>query len=172
MAASGQFVAINDVGYAEIVAFLYGEASLLDTRRFEEWIGLLADDMQYTVPLQQDIEGRTGAAPTMDWIDDDLPSLRQRVARYGTPYAYAEQPTSRTRRMITNICVWTREQSDEFDVICNLLVYRHRASRAAEIFCGERRDVLRKTQAGWRIARRTITLDQTALATSSLGILL
>jgi hypothetical protein len=40
---------------AEVTDFLYREADLLDERRYEEWLGLLADDYQYSVPLRMNV---------------------------------------------------------------------------------------------------------------------
>ena len=37
--------------YLEIATFLFDEADLLDSGRFEEWLELLADDVVYEMPL-------------------------------------------------------------------------------------------------------------------------
>jgi len=168
----GQAVPINHPLYAEIAEFLYSEAELLDSRRYSEWIGLMSEDMQYRVPMLQDLQGQKRVvAKQMDWIDDDLESLRMRVARLDTEYAYSEHPPSRVRHLVTNIRVRATAVADEFDVVCNVLVYRNQGGQSVgDIFCGERRDVLRKASDAWRIARRTLTLDQTVMGTGSLGI--
>ena len=36
----------------EIEQFLYREAALLDERRFHDWFALLADDLEYWMPLR------------------------------------------------------------------------------------------------------------------------
>ena len=38
----------------EIEEFLYQEADLLDTRKFREWLDLLADDLVYFMPIRRD----------------------------------------------------------------------------------------------------------------------
>lgn len=40
---------------AEIADFLYREADLLDERRYSEWLGLLTDDYEYSVPLRANV---------------------------------------------------------------------------------------------------------------------
>lgn len=40
---------------AEVTDFLYREADLLDERRYEEWLCLLADDYQYSAPLRMNV---------------------------------------------------------------------------------------------------------------------
>src|SRR5205823_3283906 len=53
-AAGGRSVttlAISDPAYARVAAFLYREAELLDHGRFEEWLELLAAELQYRAPV-------------------------------------------------------------------------------------------------------------------------
>jgi 3-phenylpropionate/cinnamic acid dioxygenase small subunit len=168
----GQAIPTNHAVYAEVAEFLYSEAELLDSRRYSEWMRLMTADMQYTVPMLQDLKGRKAdSASRMDWIDDDFETLRLRVARLDTEYAYSEHPPSRVRHMVTNIRVRATVVPEEFDVVCNLLVYRNQGGQTVgDIFCGERRDVLRKVSGAWRLAKRTLTLDQTLIGTGSLGI--
>lgn len=164
---------VNHRLYAEIAQFLYHEAELLDARCFSEWLGLMAEDMTYRVPLRDDASRELGTSSTrLDWFDDDLDSLRLRVSRLATNQAYAEMPPSRTRHMITNIRVRATLTANEFDVASNILVYRHRDRNSNDVFCGERQDLLRNTDSGWRLVRRTVILDQCVIGTGSLGIFL
>ena len=174
MPGSNGLLPVDHRLYAEIVQFLYHEAELLDARRFSEWLDLMAEDMTYRVPLRDDASRELGTSSTrLDWFDDDLDSLRLRVSRLATNHAYAEMPPSRTRHMITNIRVRATSTANEFDVVSSILVHRHRGDRTpADVFCGERRDLLRNTDDGWRLARRVIMLDQGVIGTGSLGIFL
>ena len=36
----------------QVEQFLYHEAALLDARRFDEWYALLADDLEYWMPVR------------------------------------------------------------------------------------------------------------------------
>ena len=40
----------------EIAEFLYREAELLDERRYEEWLALLADDIRYWMPMRRNVK--------------------------------------------------------------------------------------------------------------------
>src|SRR5258708_33206044 len=40
----------------EIEQFLYHEAALLDERRFPEWIDLIADDINYHMPIRRNVK--------------------------------------------------------------------------------------------------------------------
>jgi 3-phenylpropionate/cinnamic acid dioxygenase small subunit len=173
MAGSNALLPISHPLYAEIVQFLYYEAEILDARRFSEWLDLMAEDVTYRVPLRDDAKRELGTSATrLDWFDDDLNSLKLRVARLATD-AYAESPASQTRHMITNIRVRATSIPSEFEVASNLLVHRNRGRRnPADVFCGERQDLLRNTSTGWRLARRTVVLDQNVIGTGSLGIFL
>ena len=67
----------------------------------------------------------------------------------------------------------TTAQQGELEVSSYFLVYRSRSSEPnPELFSGERRDLLRRTGAGWRLARRTILLDQAVIGARNLSIFL
>ena len=38
---------------SEVEEFLYAEADLLDSRRFDDWLELLADDIHYWMPVRR-----------------------------------------------------------------------------------------------------------------------
>ena len=44
----------------EAEEFLYHEADLLDSRRFDEWLNLLADDIHYWMPLRRTTQAGRG----------------------------------------------------------------------------------------------------------------
>src|SRR5271168_855996 len=102
--------------YNEIVEFLYDEAALLDHQKFDRWAQLLAEDLSYTAPLRL---SRTGAEKgntvvrTTKHFDDDYLSIMGRLGRLKTKSAWAEDPPSRTRRLITNVLVWGTDKPDE-----------------------------------------------------------
>ena len=102
---------------------------------------------------------------------DDLPSLRLRIDRLLTEYAWAEDPPSRTRHLISNVRVGATSNPNEFDVRSNFLVYRNRGNATeGDIFSGKREDLLRKVNGHWRLAKRTILLDQAVIGSRNLSI--
>lgn len=158
----------------EIADFLYYEAELLDDRRFEEWVELFADDARYEMPIRVTREKRAGweLSPTGKIFDDTKATLRIRVQRLGTEYAWAEDPPSRTRHYVTNIRIGPGDREGEYRVRCNLLVYRNRGeSPEYDLLSGERQDVLRRLPGGgWQIAQRLIALDQSIVNSRNLSM--
>jgi 3-phenylpropionate/cinnamic acid dioxygenase small subunit len=140
--------------YDEVMDFLVEESDALDGYRFDDWLQLLTPDVEYQMP------------------SDDLSSLQTRVRRLGTKQAWAEQPVSRTRHLITNVRVHRAEPPDEFAVLSNFMVARARWNRPYDFFTGERHDTLRRDDGALRLARRVVYLDQTELQAHNLSIVL
>jgi 3-phenylpropionate/cinnamic acid dioxygenase small subunit len=80
--------------------FLYQEARLLDTQRYEEWLALFTDDATYWVPLEQ---GQNDPYETSSIIHDDRTLLELRVKQLRHPRAHARQPLARTVHQVTNV---------------------------------------------------------------------
>jgi 3-phenylpropionate/cinnamic acid dioxygenase small subunit len=159
----------------EIEQFLYLEAALLDEGKFHEWLAILAEDIHYWMPTRYNRtrreRDRESSQPNeIAFFDEDLASLKMRVKRLDTGLAWAEDPPSRTRHLVTNVRIRPRAGDAEYDVASNFLLYRTRLETDLNIFAGERQDVLRKTVEGWRIARRKILLDQNVVLAKNLSI--
>ena len=88
---------------SEVEDLLYNEAALLDDWRLEEWLELLTEDAIYQVPPTDVPEG--DARNTLFIIADDAVRIRSRVKQLLGKFAWAENPHSRTRRMISNVRV-------------------------------------------------------------------
>lgn len=162
--------------YNEVVEFLYDEAVLLDGRRYTEWTELLAEDLTYTAPLRQtrahgDKHG--DIVRTMGHFDDTYASIMGRVGRLNTKTAWAEDPPSRTRRMITNVRMYTTDKADEYEVVSYILLARSRGEESLlGMLSGERHDRIRRVPGGFKIARREIILDQAVLGQANLAVFL
>src|ERR1700693_5868902 len=87
----------------EVEDLLYREAALLDEWRLEEWLEMLTDDAIYQGPSTDAPEG--GARKQLYIIADDAQRIRSRVKQLLGKSAWAENPHSRTRRIITNVRV-------------------------------------------------------------------
>src|SRR5246500_2256087 len=87
----------------EVEDLMYREAALLDEWRLEEWLEILTDDAIYQVPSTDAPEG--DARNTLFIIADDAARIRSRVKQLLGKSAWAENPHSRTRRMIANVRV-------------------------------------------------------------------
>jgi benzoate/toluate 1,2-dioxygenase beta subunit len=92
--------------------FLYHEARLLDTQRYEEWLGLFTDDATYWVPLEQN---QKDPLETSSIIHDDRTLLELRVRQARHPRAHARQPLARTVHQVGNVMV-SEENGGEITV--------------------------------------------------------
>ena len=168
----------------EVEQFLYREARLLDERRFRDWLELLTEDIRYRMSLQSNRypqsskaistlrAGRNAADDAVELavFDENKTTLQGRVARLDTGMAWAEDPPSRTRHLITNIEVEPGDDAAELKVYSNFLVYRSRAESEEDFYIGGRRDVLRRVDDALKIARRILVLDQNVLSAKNLSV--
>jgi len=143
----------------EVESLLYAEADLLDRWQLDEWLQLFTDDCRYIVPTTDLPSGD----PERDlvYIDDGHVQLEGRVRRLKSRHAYREYPSSRTRRIISNVRV-VEDRADEVVVEANFVVYRFRAG-AAEPYVGSYRYHLVPSADGLRIKLRRATLDNETL---------
>ena len=178
---------MNEDVTREVEQFLYREARLLDDRLFHEWLELLTDDIHYWMGSRSSryprtskaiaildpdryVEDDSTKADELAILDEDKASLTGRVARLDTGMAWAEDPPSRTRHLITNIEVEPGDAVAEVEVYSNFMVYRSRAETEQDFYVGARRDVLRRVAGAWKIAGRKITLDQNVLLAKNVSI--
>ena len=158
----------------EIEQFLYAEAALLDDRKIDDWFTLLADDLEYWMPVRSTRASGDEAhefAPhgSQAFFDDDRESMQQRVEKLHTGFAWAEDPPSRTRHYVSNVRILA-VAGDEVRVSVNILVYRSRLASDEDLWAGRREDTLRRTSGGWQIAKRHIFLDHVSLTAKNLSI--
>jgi PAH dioxygenase small subunit len=159
-------------------AFLFEEAERLDTGRFHDWLNVLAEDVVYQAPVR--VTRERGPLPDvsdeMFHFDETLTTLRWRVERLGTEFAWAEDPPWRTRHHVSNIRVRSATP-DEIQVTSYLLLDRNRGSDPGhDLLSAERHDVLRHRVTGgvdgWCLTRRQVILDQATLGTKNLAVFL
>jgi 3-phenylpropionate/cinnamic acid dioxygenase small subunit len=175
--AANERVAVGSALYNRVVEFMYEEAALLDQIRLQEWAARLASDLVYTAPLREtrsmDQQNST-VVRTVQHFHDDWRSIMGRVMRLtGTKSAWAEDPPSRTRRLVTNVMVAKTAKPDEFAVTSYLLVTRSRFnSPEYDLISAERRDLLRQDGDSFKLARREIIVDQAVIGTPNFAIFL
>ncbi|OBC08172.1 benzene 1,2-dioxygenase [Mycobacterium sp. 852013-50091_SCH5140682] len=166
----------------EVEQFYFEEADLLDDGRFADWLDLLADDLDYWMPTRTNrlrrqqalsIAARGEAA----FYDETKESLAWRIRRFDSGMAWAEDPPSRTRHLVTNVVVRYADpgphddvSAADLDVRSAFLVYRNRLEREENVFAGQRSDILRRTRDGsLQVARRVILLDQSVLQAKNIS---
>jgi 3-phenylpropionate/cinnamic acid dioxygenase small subunit len=170
-------VPVGSPDYNQIAEFLYEEAWLLDEIRLADWVARLDSDLRYTCPVRQTRPLRDNAKSivrTVMHFDETYASIRGRVGRItDTQSAWAEDPPSRTRRLVTNILVEATEDPDEFEVTSYLLCSRSRFEETTLLMLScVRHDLLRRYDDSFKLARREIIIDQTVLGFPNLAIFL
>ena len=154
--------------------FLTEEAHLLDTSDFEAWLGLMDPRIRYRMPVRVTAVKAADEADvqTMHHFDEDLYSLRKRVQRFQTDYAWTEDPQSRIRHHVSNVRTF-QGAGDELIVESAVLLYRSRGDRTApSLLSAGRTDVLMPTKEGLRLRQRDIEIDESVLRTQNLAIFL
>jgi len=152
--------------------WLNEESELLDDNRLREWLDRLHPELDYRLPIRVTRERTKGAGHSDEGFHmyEDVDSLTTRIDRLDTEYAWAEDPPSRTRRIVSNIRVAVGD-AGEYLVRSNLLIYRGRlAATDFELLLGERHDVLVETDDGLKLRRRLILLDHSTLKNKNLAV--
>jgi 3-phenylpropionate/cinnamic acid dioxygenase small subunit len=165
---------VADSVYLDVLHFLHIEAELLDAGRFDEWLELLTEDVTYRMPLTitRERSDLPIYAEDMEIMSESIHSLRFRIDRLKTEFAWAEDPPSRTRHVVTNVIVRPGESDDEVVASSNFLVHWIRAIKAeGDLFIGHRSDRLVRVDGGWRLAARELYLDTTTLPANGVTIL-
>lgn len=160
---------------SEVEEFLYAEADLLDSRRFDDWLELLADDIHYWMPVRRtttarEVEREFTKPGGVAFFDDDKTLLTLRIKRLSVGRAWAEDPPSRTRHLITNVRVLEAD-GDEVSVGSNFHLYRTRLNSEEDSWIGRREDLLRRSDNGFKLARRHIFLEQTVILSQNMSSL-
>ncbi len=167
----------------EVQQFYYREALLLDNIKYEDWFALLDDDIEYYMPIRRNRMHRYGKVRSREiaeytnkdefaHFDDDKTSMNGRLRKLLSDYSWSENPASRTRHTVSNVIITESEESDTLNVCSAFIVYRNRLETQVDIFVGERHDVLRRSDnaLGFKIAKRTILLDQSTIMSNNISI--
>jgi biphenyl 2,3-dioxygenase beta subunit len=159
----------------EVEEFLYAEAALLDAREYRAWLGLIADDIHYWMPIRRtvtisDLDMEFTKPGDMAYFDDDRAMLEMRVKKLEAGSAWSEDPPSRSRHFVSNVRILGVEGHEITVEVCFHL-YRTRLNSEVGGWVGRRIDVLRRVEDCFRLAKRHIFLDQTVIPTTNMSTL-
>jgi benzoate/toluate 1,2-dioxygenase subunit beta len=140
---------------AEIEQFLYKEARLLDTQKFEEWLDLFTEDACYWVPA-----GRDDIDPTthVSIIHDDKTAMARRVKRLRSGHAYAQDPASRVHRIVSNVELGATDEAGGGLEVNSMMLLVELARHRQTIHSARCEFSLARHPEGWRIRRKKINL--------------
>src|SRR6185503_4561081 len=134
--------------------FLYREARLADESRYDEWAALWTDDAIYWVPANVD---DYDPHRHMSIIYDDRNRLQDRVDRLKSGAAWAQDPKSRMRRLISNIEIERAEPGGDITVRSNFVLGELRYGRQTVYFAAQVHK-LRPTGDGLKLAYKKVLL--------------
>jgi biphenyl 2,3-dioxygenase beta subunit len=159
----------------EVEQFLYAEAALLDARRYRDWLALLDPDIHYWMPIrrtvtQDDLADEFTRPGDMAFFDDTYALLEMRIRKLEAGSAWSEDPPSRSRHMVSNVRILAAAD-DRIEAEAAFHLYRTRLDTEVDSWVGRRRDVLRRTPQGLRLAVRHVFLDQTVIRATNMSTL-
>lgn len=170
----GKPLPFNDERHLAAHQFLVDEAYLLDAQHYEDWLDTLTQDIHYIMPVKVTTALGAGfdTSPGMAHFDENKYSLSRRVARFRTEHAWTEDPPSRLRHYVTNVRTFATDDDAHIIVESAELLFRSRGdvNESALVSCG-REDLLR-ADGGWKLARRTISIDESVLRMQNLAVFL
>ena len=153
----------------EVEQFLYKEARLLDERRLNEWLTLLAEDLHYWMPMRRNIKFGdwdlefTSAETEINWFDEGKDILAGRVRQIYTGVHWPEEPVSRFEHLISNVEVVAVE-GDEIRVNSKFHCYQNRLQDEVNQWVGRREDLLRRDpETRFKVVKRKIILAQNVM---------
>ncbi len=140
---------------AEIEQFLYKEARLLDTQKFEEWLDLFTEDACYWVPA-----GHADIDPTIhvSIIHDDKTAMARRVKRLRSGHAYAQDPASRVHRIVSNVELGSTDEANGGIEVNSMMLVVELARHRQTVHSARCEFSLARHPDGWRIRRKKVNL--------------
>jgi 3-phenylpropionate/cinnamic acid dioxygenase small subunit len=91
----------------ELIDFVVREARLIDQHRFDEWLGLFADDGIYWMPLEW---GQTDARLSASLMHEDKLLLTIRVERLKGNRTFSQKPKSRCHHVLQTPQIERRDE--------------------------------------------------------------
>jgi benzoate/toluate 1,2-dioxygenase beta subunit len=138
---------------AEVAAFLFHEAQLLDDLELDAWLELFEADAQYVLPMGPKSRG-TNLHVAL--ICDDYSHLEDRVMRITGGASYSQNPPSRTMHQIGNVSV-VADHGDQIVVTSHQIIVELRRG-AQRTFAADCSHELRRNTSGFRIVNKTMYL--------------
>jgi 3-phenylpropionate/cinnamic acid dioxygenase small subunit len=135
----------------ELVSFVFTESRLADEARYSEWEALWDDDALYWVPMHPDADPEE----TVSYLYDNRARIRSRVAQLNTGVRHSQTPPSVMRRTVSNFEVVAAD-GDTVTLGSNFVLVEYRF--AMTVWAGRYLHKIRRTEAGLRLAAKTVHL--------------
>lgn len=163
-----------DPVYLSLLRQLNYEARLLDQIRHEEWLELIADDVNYWAPLAAR-RLRNEKALTDDpysgfYFNDLKPHLVMRATRLASGMVWCEDPVNHVRHLVSNVEVFDTANPDEVKVYSAVDLHRSRLDSKHKRITYGRSDIWRQHGSQWLLAMRRVDFDHNGTIDSNLNL--
>jgi len=140
--------------------FLYRQADLLDSKRWEDWIGLFTEDGVYWMPPEPSYTTWDGT-PAIFAEDKNL--MRVRMGRVLHPDAWSQRPLWGTNHVVSNVIL--EKESPNGDLIVRSRFHMMELRRDdVRHFAGSYMHLLQKTKEGYRIKLQRVDMTNAQAA--------
>jgi len=143
----------------EAEQFLYRQAELLDTKQWQAWIDLFADEGVYWMPADPAHEHWDGV-PSIFAEDRNLMNVRMKRVLH--PDAWSQRPLWGTNHVVSNV-ILEKTSADEIVVRSRFHMMELRRDDVRH-FAGAYRHHLKKTADGYRIQLQRVDMTNAQAA--------
>jgi 3-phenylpropionate/cinnamic acid dioxygenase small subunit len=151
----------------QVEQFLYREARLADEHDYNGWESLWTDDGLYWVPAGGDDIDRMSK---MSIIHDNRNRIATRIKQFNTGRRLSQVPSSRLRRVVSNVEVLGTEENGDTTVEANFVLVESR-ERNKEIWAGRYTYRLRVVDGEIRMSYKKVALVDNARVIPTLSFL-
>jgi benzoate/toluate 1,2-dioxygenase subunit beta len=156
----------SERGVRAIEEFLYHEADLLDSRRYQDWLTLYTEDAIYWIPQGDEPDH----VHHVSIAYDDHRRMHERVLRLESGFAFSQDPPSRTCHVVGNVRV-AGELEGDLDVRSNLVLAEMRRG-VQSVYAGQVTHRLVPTGESFMVRRKTVRLINSDVPLSNLTFLI
>ena len=143
----------------EVEDWLFAEADILDSWNYDGWLALFEPGARYEIPTT-DYDGWS-SAESGSFVVDDWDLIQARVKRLKSRKAHAENPHSRTHRLVSNVRLFAGS-ADTLRVTASFIVHRARDGQF-DAYVGRYDHLLVPDETGFRFRLRRSILGHEAL---------
>ena len=144
----------------EVEQFLYRQADCLDSKRWQEWIDLFADDGVYWMPSDPAHQHWDGV-PSIFAEDKNLMTVRMKRVLH--PDAWSQRPLWGTNHVVSNVMI--QEGKGDADLVVRSRFHMMELRRDdIRHFAGSYTHHLQKTNGGYRIKLQRVDMTNAQAA--------
>jgi 3-phenylpropionate/cinnamic acid dioxygenase small subunit len=140
----------------QLCDFVANEAALIDTRRFDDWLALFADDCRYWIPLLGDTQSEDAQHNAL--ADEDKLLLTLRVERLKSSRAHSQHPPSRCQHVLQQPRVVQADLATGQAELHTPFIYVESRGEQQLMLAGVARHRLVRRDQSWQIALKRVDL--------------